>query len=561
MRIDAEGIDYRELNEQVRDAVADDLLVGGPLTSVRLLMARFQQRRELPPAEHLRLGPKLDRHLTATIQVSDDEVWGFFLDRGRSYEVAYVSLPAEQFLAEVPTTTDAERKAWYDEHKDRDPDESEDGVGYFLPERGRLPYFVARVEDFKKTVTVTEKELREHYDKNKPRYRITTRPTTEPASRPGTQPATQPVTQPMTRAATHPGTQPAAAPATAPATQPASRPATAPATQPASRPTTTRALEYRPFEEVREDIRDELAGQRAGWAAYQAVCKAGDKRLDLEDEPPDKRDYKALAERYQLTYVPSKGSVTARQAMEIEGLKDAGQAIPDEGLKSIRMGRPVAQVFFGRDTYPNAELVDFKGNAYHVWRTDWQKERALSYEQAREQVQRDLKAYRAYERAGARAGDLLEQLRQLPAATEAPLDELARKHPGLTVKTGKAFSLGSAEFAPRRAAPEATEDERESVRQGVFARLIRREDPQPGQAAVVGDPIARVQYLIRIAKRTDPDLAGFRRANAVYRLWALEQKRKDLLKAWGEAVNKRADVQPAKEQKEQEQPGDEPPVE
>jgi len=239
-----------------------------------------------------------------------------------------------------------------------------------------------------------------------------------------------------------------------------------------------------------------------------------------------------------MIYVPSKRLVTAPQAMKIEGFQDARN----------RFGKTVDGIFFGPVAFGDADLADFEGNAYHVWRIGWQKERVMSYDEARKQVDRDVRAYRAYERAGLRAGELLEELKQFPVTAEAPLDELAKKHAGLTVKTTKPFFLGSAENAPRRAGPAAGEEAQESVRQGVFARLIRSEDPQVGDAAVAGDRIARVQYLIRITKRTEPDLLGFRLMKDRHRLLALQRKRDDFLEAWREEVKKRANVQPAKKE-------------
>jgi hypothetical protein len=198
--------------------------------------------------------------------------------------------------------------------------------------------------------------------------------------------------------------------------------------------------------------------------------------------------------------------------------------------------------------------MDFEGNAYHVWRTARTRSQSQTYDQVREAVARDLRAYRAYERAGERARELLDELAKLPPETESPLAELAKKHPGLTTQPAKPFFTGIADFAPRRAGPTADEEMRESVRQGLFARLVRSEDLQPGQAAVVGDPIARVQYLLRVVKRTDPNLDDFRLARYTFRLLALEQKRDRFLEAWLEAAKKRADIQLIKEEEKEQRP-------
>jgi len=500
----------------VRQAVADDLLVGGPMTAIRSMLLQYQRRQALGPEASLRWGPKLNRYLVAAVTVSDDEAYGYFLDSRRRYEVAYVALPAERFLADVPPLTDKEKRDWYDEHADRDPDESDDGAGYSRPDMCRLHYFAARVDDFKKTVTVPDEDVRAYYDANKDRYR-------------DEGPATQPATRPTSRPTTGPATRPEA---------------DGPDTAPASRPTSEPAVRYRPFDDVKGEIREELVRQKAREAAAAAVRKAGSRRIQLERDHADDLsaiNYAALARQYGMTYVKGTDLISAKQAMRLDDLKDARDAAQYS----------VDRIFFdrsGEGSWDEADMADMAGNAYHVWRTDRIKAMQLEYSEAAEEVAKDLRLHKAYDLAADRAAVLARELERLADDT-APVLALAARHDDLTAETTDDFTLDVGDWAPRRFGPDDDDTTAREVVRGIFARRIKDEDLQPGQVTVVGDILSRTQYVMRVTDRIDPGEHEFQFLRETYRQMALQAKRQALFKAWLEDAKKRANVQqPEKEE-------------
>lgn len=500
---------------EVRQAVADELLVGGVLMAYRGFL--FQFGRPASDDARFRESPKLFRALLATVDVSDDEVWAYYLSVRREYTVSYAAIQAQDFLDRVPAPTEDDLKAWYERFKEVTPEESDDGVGYHLPQRCRLQYFAASADDFTKDITVTDAELRQEYERTKTQYPFEDEGDTPATTRPTTGPATQQATQPATR------------PTTAPATQPT--------TGPASRP------EYKPFEEVRDQVCDDLVKRKAREAALRAIVRAGTQRIRLESDqadetgPPPDLDYRAMARLHNLRYVPPTDLLTAHQAGELPDLKDA---------RDLQAGKSVQQTFFGPTTYDWADMSDLTGeHLYHVWRTDFIQARRREFAEARPDVERDLRIARAYEMAYDRARTLVKDLEALKADTD-PVAILAAQHEVLTAGAVGPFTLAAAETAPRRLPQDADPNTRERVLEGLFARAISERGLQPGQSAVVGDPRTRVVYLFRIASETAPGVDDFRLMPATYRQQALAETRNRLMKAWREAVKKRADVQPAK---------------
>jgi hypothetical protein len=133
-----------------------------------------------------------------------------------------VEFPAQRFRDSVAAPTAEQLQQHFTAYKDRNPQDSETGIGYRYPNRVKLSYVMVPIEKIKPTVT--DEEIYEYYAANQKDF-----------------PASQPATLPATTAATAPA-----------ATQQAS---TTPSTQPA----------YRDWREpqVKDEIRAKLASERA----------------------------------------------------------------------------------------------------------------------------------------------------------------------------------------------------------------------------------------------------------------------------------------------------------
>ncbi len=90
--------------------------------------------------------------------VSRKDVYESFLKQDRKLKLALVELTADRFPAAEPKEyTEEELKRYYDEH-------SED---FQLPSRVRFSYLKFPLSHFRQTVSITEKQIQEYYDKNK----------------------------------------------------------------------------------------------------------------------------------------------------------------------------------------------------------------------------------------------------------------------------------------------------------------------------------------------------------------------------------------------------------
>ncbi len=155
-----------------------------------------------------------------------------------------VEFKADDFKDRVTTEPTPEQlEAFFNEHKSRLPDSSEDGVGYRYPDRVKVEYLWVPQDAVKHTIT--DEDIYAYWKQNREQFKY-----------PETQPSTQPSTQPADLAA-------------------------APATQPSTQPV------YKPWREVAEEIRDTLAAERTAliadqvnkaflvdWPAFSQVVKA-----------------------------------------------------------------------------------------------------------------------------------------------------------------------------------------------------------------------------------------------------------------------------------------------
>jgi heme exporter protein D len=497
--------------EEVRATLADDLLAGGVLTLTRAQFFQMQYMQYLPTSDfselRLRLGSRLERALLSGLAVTDEEVWSAYLNARREYEAAYLPFRPDRFLALVAPPTQADQDAWYKTYKDQTPAESDIGVGYKVPMKVSVAYFTADPQDFRARVKVSERELRDYYERNKHEFRVTTQPATQPT----TQPATQPTTQPTTTSGA--------------ATQAATT------TQAATRPTTGPAAEFQPFEEVRDKVLAEVTDRKAREEALRAVKAAGTARISA-DATVD-ADLIRIARRFNVRYAPPTGLLTAEEVQNIQALK--GAADPT--------GKTLDRFFFDRIDYNYADVTMPGGTAFHVWRAYVRKEHVLTQEEAKDEIIHDIRAHRAYELAVAHAKELLTGLKSL-AASKEPLEVVGKRQgPPIAVEPVAPFTLSEAKYAPTRAAAGATAAERDRVLRGVLARTIEAENLGPGAAAVAVDPIERVAYLMRVVRRTDPSLDEFRADTAHYRRVALERKRNAFMQHWMAEVRKRAAIE------------------
>jgi len=94
--------------------------------------------------------------------VGEPELWLRYQHTDRKAKARLVELKPDLLVPQVDATEE-EVRAFYEEHKDLQPDLRAGTPGYQAPERVKLEYALARVEDFKETVSVSDEEITAYY--------------------------------------------------------------------------------------------------------------------------------------------------------------------------------------------------------------------------------------------------------------------------------------------------------------------------------------------------------------------------------------------------------------
>ena len=117
-------------------------------------------------------------YLLATRTMLPEERWQDWKRINQRIAVEAASLPADDFLTEVPDPSEADLKQFYEEHKERVDGMFEMQLGKRLPSpnpgfreprRVKLQYLVGNVDDWTQKVmdTVTDEEIADYYERNK----------------------------------------------------------------------------------------------------------------------------------------------------------------------------------------------------------------------------------------------------------------------------------------------------------------------------------------------------------------------------------------------------------
>jgi hypothetical protein len=115
-------------------------------------------------------------------------------------QVQLVDFRITDYSLAVQKPTEEQLQAFYEAHKDLNPDATEDRIGYRFPNRVRVQYLkVPRAAVLR---SITPVESADFWLKNQQRF--VSLPTDEPTSQPATQPATQASSRPSTRPTTRP---------------------------------------------------------------------------------------------------------------------------------------------------------------------------------------------------------------------------------------------------------------------------------------------------------------------------------------------------------------------
>ncbi len=127
-------------------------------------------------------------------QPSDHEVRHFVRDTQDKIKCRMVAFKASEFVDPTEKIDPAEAAAQFEKYKNVTAADSPDGYGYKWPRRVRVEYIAARVEEAIPTITLNEEEVRRQYRKSKDQPDFETIEMKDLAA--DTQPTSGPMTQP-----------------------------------------------------------------------------------------------------------------------------------------------------------------------------------------------------------------------------------------------------------------------------------------------------------------------------------------------------------------------------
>ena len=113
------------------------------------------------------LAMRLGEMALGRMQVTPGQRWDYYRRQKQRATVEAVALQVEDFAGEVSDPPDEELRAFFDAHKDREPDPESPVPGFKVPKKAAFEVVIARFGDFLDPQSVTEEEVKEHYEKFK----------------------------------------------------------------------------------------------------------------------------------------------------------------------------------------------------------------------------------------------------------------------------------------------------------------------------------------------------------------------------------------------------------
>ncbi len=308
--------------------------------------------------------------------LSDTAVWERYAQDNEKVKARYIAIKPENFIAAV-SVTEEQIKKFYEDHKNDIADPVSNIAGYKLKEMVQAEVVLAKYADLEKIVKVADADIKQYYEDRKEDYKI--EPKKEEPAKPedkkeeaGKEPAKKEDAKPEPVKDTKP----------AEAKDPkAADPKTA-----AEKPKTEEAKpaepQYKPFDEVKEEIRKNLAAKEARRVARELISKAEEGILSQLDQA-DQADFSKAAAplaKEGLTYVKTKFFP-----------RDDESAVP--GIAGF-----ADQTFSRKEWEPSRRLESPVG--WYIFQTLARRlPEVQSLESVREQVVKDLKTDLAMKKA------------------------------------------------------------------------------------------------------------------------------------------------------------------
>ncbi|HOX38896.1 MAG TPA: SurA N-terminal domain-containing protein [Candidatus Brocadiia bacterium] len=518
------------------------------------------------------LQQKLNMAIANSVTITQAEVWDTYAQENEKARLRFVAFAPEK-LEPLVKVTDEDVKAFYEQHKDQLADRAAGKYGYRWPRRVRIQVAEANFEELAKDIQVTEDRIKARYEENKDFRYKKEEPVKkeEPAAKEGETPTTAPTAPetPAPPAEPEKNDKPAdkdegdgdgeEAPAGAPATAPAPAAATPAGDKAAETPKPEDAkpveppkVEYKPLEEVREDIIMELKEEQSQGKA-QAMRDQFIMDLLNQSAESSKTFTELATESGFKTYVPKSPETGSElltpeeieKTLDIDGddAEKIGAAALQVPLQAVgRRGVIVCTVLEEKASEPALfDEVKVKARAECVREKAFQmalswaekcagKVRESSFQSAVEEIRKEVAA------EFARAAETSLEKKEIAAPELADMETDLFRRPSMLMGGGfgDSYIQAMGGFRP------------EVVREAFRMQL------QDARAVVDGKPDAKC-YVIQLIEKKAPDAQEFEKSRSEFMQRCLRAKQNEVVAAWAERLSKSGELNKAYRQRDKEE--------
>jgi hypothetical protein len=593
-----------------------------PLAKIKTILSNMGlgQRQLIETLRNLLLAQRLQNTFdVASMGLTPAQRWDYYQRLKRTATVETAAIPVEKFTAAVKDPGNAVLEKFFEAHKGEIHDPDAPAPGFREPDRIAFEYFKAEVDKFVDPKSVSDIEVQKYYDEHKQYYaktpglslhENTPLPPSENKPLPPKPTAPKPTSDVKKQAVTVPQ-QPAASRKTAPAEQkkPAadSAPKAAPekkgdagkksstlrwgakfqwtadkkevANEPAKKeapkkvepkkepekkavpvspPPTAPREEYMPLEQVKEEIRNVLAEQKAHDKILEIMTPLRDQinayaaakiRYDQDQktnpnlQPPKLLDLKALAQAKGMSHYQTK-PISKWQARD----RDIAKSYVDERIDFVSYAyRPATTYQSYQPTVSDSRLG---GSVFLFWKTEDQPEYTPKFDDPgeHEKVLQQWKQIEARKLANDEAARLAKKARD----EKKSLQEALKGEPGMKVVESKPFSWLTAGMpSMSQQQPQLNLSPVEGI-DGVGPDFMQAVfGLEPGEITVAMNYAKTTAYVVRVVQFAPPpsvltkefedDKPNFEQ-NSPYNLYPIlaRQDRSRLYLAWLQEIRKQA---------------------
>ncbi len=309
----------------------------------------------------------------SNVKMSDGEAWLLYAEQNEQVKARYAAVEADA-IADLVQVGGEEARQYYEQYKDVPFGEGANGVGYKEPEKVKIEYVMATFEKYAKAAEVKPEEVEEYYEKNKQEFLV--KPEENEAEK------TEEPAESMSAEAAE----------TEPAETTESESAETAEGETEEQPE-EKASQYRPLEEVAEEIEKKLRDHKAHEAVDEVVTKIW-RRIGRELDIPVGSteslivDFKKLAEEFGVEYHMTDYFGPVETMAILPGASELNERAFQQTQSDIGYPRPAMETSKGTFIF---QLLDIR------------PARAAEYEAVKERVIEDVRKDKAFEKAVALA--------------------------------------------------------------------------------------------------------------------------------------------------------------